>query len=83
MSMSPRPKKEKKLTRPPMRRLSPEELRAWRLTHGLTQQELAWLLGLNHHSTISRWESGTHSIPPYLSLVLDVLEKHLEEGGAE
>ena len=81
--MSPRPKKEKKLKRPKLRRLSPEELRAWRLKHNLTQQELAWLLGMSHHSTISRWESGTHTIPPYLSLLLDVLEKHLREGGAD
>ena len=80
--MSPRPKKEKKLKRPPLRRLSPEELRAWRLKHNLTQQELGWLLGLSREA-ISNWERGTRTIPPYLSLVLDVLEKHLKEGGAD
>ena len=82
MPMSPRPKKEKKLKRPKLRRLSPEELRAWRLKHNLTQQELGWLLGLSQDA-ISSWETGRRKIPPYLSLLLDVLEKHLKEGSAD
>jgi len=77
-SHEPAAKKEKKLTRPPLRRLTGEELRAWRKRHGLTQQELAWLLGLSREA-ISNWERGTRTIPPYLCLVLDVLEKHLAE----
>jgi len=76
--MSPRHKRERKLKRLPLKRLSPEELRAWRLKHGLTQQELGWLLGLSR-SAISGWEQGARKIPPYLSLLLEVLEKHLKE----
>ena len=82
MPMSPRRKKEKKLKRPSMRRLSPEELRAWRRRHGLTQQELGWLLGMSRDA-ISNWETGRRKIPLYLSLLLDVLEKHLKEGSAD
>ena len=72
--MSPRQKKQKKLTRPPLRRLTPNDLKAWRLKHDLTQQELAWLLGVRH-STISRWENGKHSIPNYLFFLLSCLEE--------
>jgi transcriptional regulator with XRE-family HTH domain len=38
-------------------------LRAWRLRHGLTQKELAAMLGI-HYSNITYWETGERPIPP-------------------
>ena len=67
-----RPKR--KLKKPPLRRMSGEELRAWRIKHDLSQAELAELLGVKQ-SAISRWETGKHSIPPYLHIILSYLEK--------
>ncbi len=78
--MSPRRKKERKLKRPEMRRLSGEELRAWRKKHGLTQAELAWLLGVSQ-SAIGKWETGDRKIPPFLSFTLSCLEREFLEGG--
>ena len=56
--------------------LTPEELRNWRLKHGLTQQQLAELLGVRH-STISRWETGKHPIPKYMGLLLQCIEEKI------
>ena len=67
-----RPKRE--LKRPPLRRMSGEELRRWRIEHDLSQEELAYLLGL-HQTTISHWELGKREIPDYLSILLLFLEK--------
>ena len=78
--MSPRRKKEKKLRRPEMRRMTGEELRAWRLRHGLTQAELAWLLGVSQ-SAVGKWETGDRKIPPFLSFTLSCLERELFEEG--
>ncbi len=64
----------RKLKKPPLRRMTGEELRAWRIKHDLSQAELAELLGVKQ-SAISRWETGKHSIPPYLHIVLSYLEK--------
>ncbi|HFC97509.1 MAG TPA: XRE family transcriptional regulator [Thermosulfurimonas dismutans] len=63
-----------------MRRLSGEELRAWRKKHGLTQAELAWLLGVSQ-SAIGKWETGDRKIPPFLSFTLSCLEREFLEGG--
>ena len=62
-----------------MRRLSGEELRAWRKKHGLTQAELAWLLYVSRDA-VSNWETERRKIPPYISYVLRKLE---EEGFLE
>ena len=67
-----RPKR--KLKKPPLRRMSGEELRAWRIKHDLSQAELAELLGVNQ-STISHWEIGYRTIPLYLPLLLEYLEE--------
>ena len=72
MSPARRPKRE--LKRPPLRRMSGEELRAWRLKHDLSQAELAYLLGVNQN-TISRWELGQRKIPNYMVILLNYLEK--------
>ena len=67
-----RPKKE--IKKPPLRRMSGEEIRNWRLKHDLSQQELAELLGIDQ-TTISAWEKGKRVPPKYLPLLLMFLEK--------
>ena len=54
------------------------ELLNWRKQHGLTQKELANLLGVRN-MTIYRWECGMRSISPYLHLALEALEKRMKK----
>jgi len=56
-----------------------EDLLKWRKRHGLTQKELADLLGVRN-MTIYRWECGMRSISPYLHLALEALENRFKEG---
>jgi transcriptional regulator with XRE-family HTH domain len=42
--------------------MSGDELRTLRTAAGLTQQQLAILIGLRWHNTVSRWERGTRRI---------------------
>lgn len=49
--------------------MTPTDLRTWRLRAGLTQLELAAALGIAS-LTLSRWERGAQTIPPYLELAL-------------
>ena len=56
-----------------------ENLLKWRKRHGLTQKELADLLGVRN-MTIYRWECGMRSISPYLHLALEALENRMKEG---
>jgi DNA-binding XRE family transcriptional regulator len=66
--------------------MKPNELKAWRKKHKVSQAKLAKALGVNT-LTISRWERRVYDIPPYLSLALKGLEaerrfehgKHLPE----
>ena len=67
-----RPKK--KLRKPPLRRMTGEELRAWRIEHDLSQAELAELLGVSQKA-ISHWEKEDRKIPLYLPFLLEMLEK--------
>ena len=64
----------RKLKTPPLRRLTPEELREWRIRYDLTQDELAKLIGVSQ-KTVSHWETGARKIPPYLVLLLEYLKK--------
>jgi DNA-binding XRE family transcriptional regulator len=57
-----------------------EELIKWRKWHGLTQKELADLLGVRN-MTIYRWECGMRTISPYLHLALETLENRIQKGG--
>jgi len=52
--------------------MTPAELQAWRQQQGLSQPALAELLHV-HAMTISSWETGRRSIPPYLDLALAYL----------
>jgi transcriptional regulator with XRE-family HTH domain len=57
-----------------------EDLLRWRKRQGLTQKELADLLGVRN-MTIYRWECGMRSISPYLTLALEALENRMKKGG--
>ena len=55
-----------------------EELIVWRKKHGLTQIELAKMLGVTK-PCISMWESGKRHIPSFLHLALKCLK--VKKGG--
>jgi transcriptional regulator with XRE-family HTH domain len=57
-----------------------EDLFKWRKRHGLTQKELADLLGVRN-ITIYRWECGMRSISSYLHLALEALEHRMKKEG--
>jgi transcriptional regulator with XRE-family HTH domain len=57
-----------------------EDLLRWRKRHGLTQMELADLLGVRN-MTIYRWECGMRTISSYLHLALEALENRMKKGG--
>lgn len=50
-----------------------KELKQWRVDSGYTQAKLARVLGVAV-MTISRWETGTRTIPAFLHLALRCLE---------
>ncbi len=72
--MSPARKPRRELPKPPLRRMSGEELRAWRIKHDLSQAELAELLGVSQRA-ISHWESEQRPIPLYIPILLEYLEE--------
>lgn len=55
-----------------------EDLKNWRKRWGITQKELAWLLG-TYQETISRWEREKRGIPSHLSLALEALENRMRK----
>ena len=57
-----------------------KELKNWRTKHNLTQLELAHFLHVER-VTIARWEVEIRSIPPFLFLALEALEKRMVKGG--
>ena len=54
--------------------MKPEELKKWRAESGYTQDELAKILGV-YLVSVSRWETGTRSIPSFLHLALKAIPK--------
>jgi DNA-binding transcriptional regulator YiaG len=53
--------------------MTKEELRAWRDSTGYSQGQLAKALNVSV-ITVSRWETGTRSVPSFLMLALRQLE---------
>jgi predicted transcriptional regulator len=56
-----------------------EDLKQWRKKWGITQVELARMLG-TYQVTIARWETGARKIPFLLPLAIEALEKRMKEG---
>ena len=54
-------------------------LKLWRKKRGITQVELARMLG-TYQVTIARWETGSRKIPFLLPLALEALENRMKEG---
>jgi transcriptional regulator with XRE-family HTH domain len=59
--------------------MTPGQLKVWREGNGLSQRQLADTLEIDI-MTVSRWERGVRSIPPFLHLALECMEK---KGGTE
>jgi transcriptional regulator with XRE-family HTH domain len=55
-----------------------KELKKWRADHGLTQKQLAELLGLKVLA-VARYETGVRKIPSFLHLALKELERVLDQ----
>jgi len=53
------------------------DLKLWRKSWGVTQVELAKMLG-TYQVTIARWEIGTRKIPLLLPLALEALENRMK-----
>lgn len=52
--------------------MTPEQLREWRKARGLTQQQIAELVGVSDRA-IKYWEQGARKIPPMLEKLLEAL----------
>jgi transcriptional regulator with XRE-family HTH domain len=57
-----------------------QDLKNWRKKWGITQGELARMLG-TFQETISRWERYKRGIPSHLFLALEALENRLRKEG--
>ena len=55
-----------------------QELTLWRKKRGISQGELARLLG-TYQVTVCRWEKGARKIPFLLPLALEALENRLKK----
>jgi transcriptional regulator with XRE-family HTH domain len=58
--------------------MTSKDLKTWRKKNGYTQIKLANILGVTNQ-TIFRWESGERSIPSFLHLTLECVEKKGDE----
>ena len=56
-----------------MKTMTQDELRKWRTGNGYSQAKLAKALGVAS-MTVTRWEMGIRSIPPFLHLALKAIE---------
>jgi|GEM_PF-945673 len=54
--------------------MKPKELQKWRQLNGYSQSQLAEALGVAV-MTVSRWETASREIPPFLHLALKSLPK--------
>lgn len=69
------------MMRPPLplewgQRTDADGLRAWRKLRRINQRDLASILGVTH-ITIARWELGENTMPPYLHLALESIDRRL------
>lgn len=53
--------------------MNKDELKQWRADHDYSQARLAKVLGVAS-MTVTRWEMGIRSIPPFLHLALTAIE---------
>lgn len=58
--------------------MTPKQLQDWRASWGLSQKELAKMLGV-HWVSVSAWENGRTAIPKLLKLALVAVELELEK----
>ncbi len=58
--------------------MSPSELKEARSALGLTQKELGEQLGVTAN-TVARWERGERTIPEFLTLALETIERRLKQ----
>jgi transcriptional regulator with XRE-family HTH domain len=59
--------------------MTPEQIRALRQTLGMTQEEFARELGLDHRASVSRLESGDREPVGPLLVLLQRLEREVGE----
>ena len=59
-----------------------DELREKRQSLGMTQEQLAAELKVAAN-TVARWERGERSIPPYLDLALESIERSQTKKGKQ
>lgn len=57
--------------------MTTKELKLWRKKWGITQVELARMVG-TYQVTIARWETGARKIPFLLPLSLEALENRFQ-----
>jgi excisionase family DNA binding protein len=62
--------------------MNKDELKQYRERIGLNQGELSKALGVANN-TVSRWELGERSIPVFLPLALETIERRLSTVGSE
>jgi len=58
--------------------MTAKELKLWRKKWGITQVELARMLG-THQVTVARWETGARKIPFLLPLAIEALENRMRQ----
>jgi len=58
--------------------MTQQELKTWRISRSLTQEELGVKLGVTK-TCVYRWEAGYRHIPPFLHLALKWLENERGE----
>ena len=57
-----------------------DELKRWRDALGMTQKQIAALLGVDA-LMVSKWERGERSIPPQLSFDLETFKRQMQHPG--
>jgi DNA-binding XRE family transcriptional regulator len=65
-----------------VRGLTGAQLRGWRDSQGMTQQQLAGEIGV-HWTTVSRWERGSGLVPGWVALALVDLTTTQEPTGSD